>query len=80
MNSPLCKYSNMFGRQGEGVHKYRFMGIAIVDVVITIIVAFIVAWFMKWSVAYTVIGVFIAGIIVHRMFCVRTALDKLLFG
>jgi hypothetical protein len=28
---------------------------------------------------YTIIGVFISGIIIHRLFCVRTTVDKLLF-
>ena len=28
---------------------------------------------------YTIIGVFITGIFIHRVFCVRTAVDKLLF-
>lgn len=80
MNSPLCKYKNLFGEPGTGIHKYRFMGISILDVAITIILALIIAWWMKWSMLYTVVGFFIVGIIVHRMFCVRTALDKLLFG
>lgn len=80
MSSPLCRYSKLFGNPGEGIHKYRFMGISILDVLVTIIIAIFIAWVMKWPLLYTIIGFFLLGILVHRMFCVRTAVDKLLFG
>lgn len=78
--SPFCKYSKIFGNPNEGIHKYRFMGIAIVDFIMTIILAYFVAFFMKWSFLYTTIGLFLLGILAHRLFCVRTTIDKLLFG
>jgi hypothetical protein len=49
------------------------------DVIIVLLSAIWIAWAMKWSYTKTIIGVFISGIIVHRMFCVRTTVDKLLF-
>lgn len=75
----LCSKKNMFGEPGKGIHSYRFMGIAIVDFALTVIVALLVAWIMKWSVWWTLLGFFVLGIVMHRLFCVRTTVDKLLF-
>ena len=73
----LCPYSAIFGRPKEGVHKYRmFNDIAVVDTVLTIIAAFLISRRHFWIV---LILLFLSGIILHRMFCVRTTIDKLLF-
>jgi hypothetical protein len=76
----LCKYKDIFGKVGEGVHSYRIFNIAIVDVILTILVAFIIHLFLpKYSFIYILILLFITGIILHRLFCVRTTVDKFLF-
>jgi len=75
-----CPYKDLFGAPGTGAHSYRFMGLAIVDVVLTVLAGFVVAWFFNWPVLYTVGGLFILGIVLHRVFCVQTTLDKLLFS
>jgi len=76
----LCKYKDIFGKVGEGVHSYRIFNIAIVDVILTILAAFIIHLFLpKYSFIYILILLFITGIILHRLFCVRTTVDKLLF-
>jgi hypothetical protein len=80
MKSPLCPYKYIFGKPGEGVHSYRLFGIAIVDVIATIIGALLFAWVFKWNIWMTLGGFFLLGIIVHRLFCVRTAIDKFIFG
>jgi uncharacterized protein YjbI with pentapeptide repeats len=33
----LCRYRNVFGAPGEGVHSYRFLNIAVIDVVFTFV-------------------------------------------
>ena len=35
----FCKYKDIFGKPKEGVHSYRIMNIAIVDVLATILLA-----------------------------------------
>jgi hypothetical protein len=75
----LCKYKNILGVPGKGVHSYRFMGVAIIDVIMTIIAAIIISFFTKKSFIKILIILFILGIILHRLFCVRTTIDKLLF-
>jgi len=75
----LCKYKNALGEPGKGVHSYRLFGVAIMDVIMTIIVAYIISYFSNYSFIYTLVFLFILGIILHRLFCVKTTIDKLLF-
>jgi hypothetical protein len=75
----LCKYKNALGEPNKGIHSYRLFGVAIADVVMTIIAAFIISYFFKVSFVYTSIVLFILGIILHRIFCVKTTIDKVLF-
>ena len=49
----LCKYKNMFGAPNTGAHKYRFLNIAIVDVLATVIVAYILSWIFKTNFFWT---------------------------
>lgn len=78
--NPFCKYKNLFGKVGEGIHSYRVGGFAIMDVIQTILLGFFLAWLTKYSVYYTIPGAFLLGILVHRLFCVRTTVDKLIFS
>jgi hypothetical protein len=75
----LCKYKNIFGEVGTGAHSYRFFNIAVVDVSLTILAAYFFSWLTKFSFFYCAITLFILGIFVHRAFCVRTTVDKLVF-
>jgi len=75
----LCKYKDILGKPGTGIHKFRLFNIAIVDVLVVLICAYLIARFFKLPLLYTTIGVFILGIFAHRLFCVRTGIDKLLF-
>ena len=75
----LCKYKDALGEPGKGVHSYRFMGVAIADVVMTVIGALLISFLIKKSFLLVLIILFILGIILHRLFCVRTTIDKLLF-
>jgi len=79
MDYSLCPYKNLFGKTGEGVHQYRIFDIAIVDVLSTIAVAYAISKFTKYEFKLVLIILFILGIIAHRLFCVRTTIDKLLF-
>jgi hypothetical protein len=75
----LCKYRNALGVPGKGVHSIRLGGIAVVDVIMTLIGAYVIARIMRASFVWTAVGLFLLGIILHRLFCVRTTIDKLLF-
>lgn len=75
----LCKYKKIFGEPMKGVHSIRFIGVAIVDVVMTILVAFIIHYYFHFSFWIVLLTLFLSGIILHRLFCVRTTVDKILF-
>ena len=84
----LCKYKDFFGELRKGVHSIRLFDIAIIDVIETIIGGIIIHKFIiiellqlhsikLWMV---IVFLFILGIILHRIFCVRTTVDKWLFS
>jgi hypothetical protein len=75
----LCKYKDILGQPGKGVHSFRIFNVAIVDVLLTILAAYIITYLIKVNIYYSLIGMFILGIISHRLFCVKTTIDKLLF-
>jgi hypothetical protein len=72
-----CKYSTIGGIPGEGIHFHVF-GIAIIDVIGTIIGAWAISRWFKLPLGYTIFAMFILGIIVHKIFCVKTTLNTLL--
>jgi hypothetical protein len=78
----LCKYSNLFGAPNTGAHSYRLFDIAIVDVIATIILGIFIKYYFlkKTNILKIMIFLFILGIISHRVFCVKTKIDSLLFG
>ena len=77
----LCKYKDIFGTVGEGLHSYRIFNIAIIDVLLTFLLAFIIQLLLpKYNYYHILILLFILGIILHRMFCVRTTIDNILFN
>lgn len=76
----FCKYKDIFGEPGQGIHSYRFLNIAIVDVLLTILLGYYIAYYTKTPVWIILILLFIMGILLHRLFCVRTTVDKLLFS
>ena len=81
----LCKYKNLFGEIGTGPHSIRIFNIAIVDVILTILggillQTFLLQWFHIYiELTIVLVLVFSLGILLHRVFCVRTTVDKLLF-
>jgi hypothetical protein len=76
---PLSEYKNIFGKPNEGVHSYRIFNLAIIDVIFTIIGGYIIANLLNWSKTNTIIGLFILGIFMHRLFDVKTTIDKIIF-
>lgn len=81
MDTGLCKYKDLFGKAGEttGLRAYRIGGIALLDVIVTMIGVYLLCLLFGWHYWITLMVVFVLGIVVHRLFCVRTAVDKMLF-
>lgn len=85
----LCQYKNLFGEPRTGIHSLRIpiIDVGFYDVFFTILLGLFIALmsilFFKTNIKHTIIitqiFVFALGIVVHRIFCVRTTIDKLLF-
>ena len=77
----FCKYKDILGKPKTGLHSYRVFNIAIMDVVFTFLFAKFIQTYIMKETDYLLILLFsfILGIILHRIFCVRTTVDKLLF-
>ena len=84
----LCKYRNIFGEPKTGLHNYRIFNIAVFDVLATLLVSviihqvIIVEWLKMYSIIklwMVIVFMFVLGILLHQLFCVRTTVDKLLF-
>ena len=76
----LCKYKDLLGVPNKGLHKYRIFNIAIIDVLLTILLSFIIYIIFPNNNFFLILFIiFLIGIILHRIFCVRTTIDKLLF-
>ena len=76
----LCKYKDVLGRPNEGVHSWRVFDIAIVDVALTLVAAALIAAYFHLPVWQPALALFVLGIVAHRVFCVRTTVDKWLFN
>jgi len=74
-----CPYKYIFGVPGTGIHKYRFLGTAIVDYIGTIILAIIVTKFTGIPLVVTTICAFLLGILLHYLFCMKTGTEMWLF-
>jgi hypothetical protein len=76
----FCRYKNLLGKVNTGLHSYRLFNIAILDVILTFLGALII---YKIKPNYKFINIltilFLLGIVLHRLFCVETTIDRLLF-
>lgn len=75
----LCKYKDALGIPKQGVHSFRIFNFAVFDILATLVAAYIFSYVYKIKFVYTSIALFTLGIILHRLFCVRTTLDKIIF-
>ena len=80
MNCPFLEYSNIFGKPNTGIHSYRIFNFAIVDIILTIIGAFLISYLFNVNFMTCLLILFILGILLHRIFCVNTTINKFIFG
>ena len=88
---PLCSFKNSLGKPGQGAHAWRIggakgttEGIALVDVVMTAVLAIIINRFVFKCSPYTTLLIFISlwilGIFLHKLFCVKTTVTEAIFA
>lgn len=80
MSCPFAKYSNIFGEPNKGFHSVRLFDIAIYDFFGTILISGLLSYSLKYNFFIILILLLILGIIMHRLFCVNTTINKLIFG
>lgn len=82
----LCQYKDIFGKEGQGIHSIRIPipgikgGIALVDTLLTFLVAYMIGryYHMKpFNIFSLFIVLMILSIVIHKAFCVDTALSNL---
>ena len=76
MPCPFSKFKDFFGKPGEGVHQYKFMGVAIVDLLLSIVLAIIVSHFTTMPHVLSIITVLLLGLVLHVLFGVPTQAVK----
>jgi len=76
----LCQLKGIFGKIGTGAHAYRIANIAVVDLGLTILAAILISKWVKFGFWQVLGALLLLAIVSHRLFCVRTTIDKLLFS
>ena len=74
----LCRYADVFGPPRTGVHSYRLFDVALVDAALAVLLALFLVR-RGVSPVSACLGTFVAGVVAHRLFCVRTKVDSVLF-
>lgn len=76
----LCKYRHALGEEKKGFHATRFLGVALWDTIGTVAIAVFISYVFGVSLIWTVVALFGIAIVLHRLFCVNTTINKLIFG
>lgn len=75
------KVNKIFGEPKKGIHSHRICNVAYMDVLFTLLSAYLIQkyFFPKTEYYKVLIFLFILGIILHRIFDVKTTVDRLIF-
>lgn len=70
-----------FGEPKKGIHSYRIFDIAYLDVLVTMIIAYFIQKLFYPKTKYIKVLFFfvLSGIVLHRLFDIRTTVDKFIF-
>jgi uncharacterized integral membrane protein len=66
------EYSEVFGKVGGGLHKYKILNVIIVDNLATILLAIIVTYFIEIPFPLVIMACYLLGILLHYLFGVQT--------
>ena len=73
----------MLGEPNKGLrNKYRIMNISLIDVGATILLAKAIQYYIvpEMNIWIILLFLFVLGVLMHRLFSVKTTIDKFLFG
>lgn len=76
----FCKYKDALGRPRKGAHSIRIplLDVAAIDVLLTVLGAWGISWWFLVPFWQSFLGLFLLGIFMHRLFCVKTKVDEFL--
>lgn len=80
MTCPFAKYSNIFGEPKTGFHSYRIADVAVGDLIGTAAISGLVSYSLNYSFFLVFLISMILAIVFHRLFCVNTTINKIIFG
>lgn len=75
-----CSLQSLFGNPGQGLHAVRFAGLAAVDLALTLGAAALLARRYRVPLWKAFFGLWLLGVALHKLFCVRTPVTAVLFG
>ena len=75
----FSQYKDALGIPGKGVHTH-VLGVAVGDILMTILGGYLFHRLTGYTLWKCIVGLFLLGIVLHRLFGVNTTVDKLLFG
>ena len=73
---PFSQYRDIFGAPGTGPHRFRFMGVALVDFTLTILLAIFITWAFKVPLDLSIIFMLVISLVIHLLFGVETGTLK----
>jgi hypothetical protein len=79
ISSFFSQYKDIIGKPGEGLRSYRLFDIAILDTVVTILAGVAISYYWGFKLWKVLAILLLSEIFFHRLFCVRSGIDKLLF-
>ena len=69
---PFKQYSDLFGLAGQGVHKYTLFKVIVIDNLLVIAAAVLITYQCDIPFPLSIIGLYVAGILMHMLFGVQT--------
>lgn len=80
-----CPFRDLFGKPGEGAHRTRIFGLALVDLLATVGLSALICRVLKVNfLSQEGLLVFmilmLLSLLLHKLFCVETTLTKAVFG
>ena len=76
----LCKYRDVFGKPNTGFHSIRLLDVAILDVIGTLLIAWATSALFNAPLWLTIFLWFAIAVFMHRIFCVNTTINKIIYG
>lgn len=80
MSCAFSQYKDTFGTPGQGLHSYRFLGVAVVDLILSLVLAAVITYLTGFPLILSIVTVLLVGMVLHLMFGVNTSALKYLGG